>query len=84
MPDALFELTDLELQPIEDFDLLGDTSARLWAKPGKGCLEADLPAPVKMSLCSVVVMPYSLEPPARAGVARVAWLRFFPQGTETV
>ena len=38
-PNTLFELSDLELQAVEGFGLLSDTSARLWGKPAEGRLE---------------------------------------------
>src|SRR4030065_181943 len=39
LANALFELSDLELESVEGFDLLGDTSTRLRGKPEEGCLE---------------------------------------------
>jgi len=44
LADALFELSDLELEAVEGIDLLGDTSSRLRGKPAEGRLE---PSPAR-------------------------------------
>jgi hypothetical protein len=77
LPNAIFELSDLLLEAVEGLEFLGDTAAGLRGKPRQGAFEPPLPAPTKRSLCSVVLTPYSLAPPARAGVASEAWMRFF-------
>jgi len=37
LPNALFELIYLELQPVEGFELLSNTTPSFRGKPGKGC-----------------------------------------------
>ena len=63
-PDADFELSDLQLQSVESVEFLATQRPVSGGSRERAALSQALPAPTKMSLCSVLVMPYSLAPPA--------------------